>query len=223
MDNKTIVSKITNTLKMNNRDERISRRYILSLLKQTAQQLISGKLMDRTLSSELNLYTDIHCYDFERQTTVDCPLIEFRRCDVLMKSIKPLPKLIFSRLGASIKEVTSLDGNFRFTFVDKAQYQRNKKRQVSLKNEVYIYLGSDNHLYIPDREIYSVDLSILTMYPEDAPECSSCEKDDCVDKMDAEFKCPDKLLDVVLAQTLQVLGMSKNIRQDENPDNVIGT
>lgn len=222
MDNRSIVSKVINTLKLNNRDERISRRYILNLLKISSQQLISQKLMDRTIFSEMNLYTEISCYEFEKQDVVKCPIIEFRRCNVLMKSVKPLPKLVFSRLGASIKEITSLDGNFRFTFVDKAQYQRNKKRQTTLKNEIYIYLGADNHLYIPDREIYTLDLTILTMYPEDASECSSCDTDECIDKWASEFICPQKLLDVVLSQTLQVLGMSKGIREDSNPDGISG-
>lgn len=222
MKNSEIVSKITNALKNNNRDDRISRRFILNLLKISAQQLISNKLLDRTISSEMNLYTDIHCYDFEKQDIVNCPMIEFRKCDILMKSKNPLPKLVFSRLGASIKEVVSLDGNFRFTFIDKSQYQRNKKRQTKLKGEVYIYLGSDNHLYIPDNEIQSVDLTVLTMYPEDVSECSSCAEDLCLNNWNNLFICPDKLLDVVLNQTLQILGVSRQIIEDKNPNNVEG-
>jgi hypothetical protein len=219
MKNSEIVSKITNTLKLNNRDNRLSRRYVLRLLRDSAQQLISTKLLDRTIFSELNLYTEINCFEFKKVDAIKCPMIEFRKCEVLMKSKNPLPRLVFSRLGASIKEIVSLDGNYKFTFIDKAQYQRNKKRQVKLKNETYIYLGADNHLYIPDEEIYSVDLTVLTVEPESVV---SCIKDECKNNWKAEFICPDKLIDVVLSQTLQVLGMSKQVREDSNPDNIEG-
>ncbi len=140
----------------------------------------------------------------------------------MLKSKCKLPKLVFSRLGASVKEIVSLDGNYRFVFLDKGQYQRNKKRRYSIEDEVYIYLDADNHLYIPDHEIYTVDLTILTPNPEEADECMACKKDECKNNWDAEFVCPDKLVDVVFNQVLQILGMSKQIRQDENPNNVSG-
>ena len=139
-----------------------------------------------------------------------------------MKSKKPLPKPVFSRLGASIKEISSVDGNFRFTYLDKGQYQRNKKRQHSLKDEVYVYLDSQNYLYIPDHEIYSVDLTLLTMYPEEAENSSSCTEKGCTSKWDEKFVCPDKLLSTVLTETLKLAGMSRSIQSDQNPNGVEG-
>ena len=117
-------------------------------------------------------------------------------------------------------DIVSLDGNFKFTFVDEVQYRRNKKRQYSLKNEIYIYLGADNHLYIPDHEIFSVDLTVLTTKPEDADECSSCADKDskCKNKWLSDFKCPDKLLNVVFSEVLNLLGVNKNTQEDENPN-----
>ena len=140
-----------------------------------------------------------------------------------MKSVKPLPKPVFSRLGASIKDIVSLDGNYTFTFVDRSQYARNKKRKYSVKGETYIYLDSDLHLYIPDEEILSVDLTVLTTKPEDADECSTCKEKKCKSYYDMEFICPDKLLDVVFNQVLQVLGMNRQIRDDQNPNFIEGS
>lgn len=215
-----IVSKVTNVMKFNTKDSRISKRFILKVLKDTLTQLLSQKWMDRTILNETNLYTNISCFEFEKQDVVKCPIVEFRRCDTLMKSKHPLPKLIFSRLGSSIKEIYSLDYNFKFTFVDKSQYAINKKRRYSLKDEVYVYLDSDMHLYIPDNEIYAVNLTVLTPNPEDVLNCE--EKDLCKSNWEYEFKCPDKLLDVVFTQTLQVLGVNRQIRTEENPNNVEG-
>lgn len=216
------VSKITNILKLNNKDNHISRRAILRILEDNATFLISQKFGERTILSELNLYSYIPCFEFEKIETKKCDVIEFRLCNTLMKSKKPLPKLVFSRLGSSIRDIVSLDGNFKFTFVDEVQYRRNKKRQYSIKNEVYIYLGADNHLYIPDHEIFSVDLTVLTTKPEDVDECSSCSDGDskCKSKFNTEFICPDKLLNVVFDLTLQTLGINRRIIEDQNPNNV---
>jgi hypothetical protein len=217
-----ITSKVASLLKSNNRDEVIPRRFILKLLQDTATTLVSQKWLDRTIMSETNLYTQIPCFEFERVVAKKCSNVEFRRCDILMKSKCPLPKLIFSRLGASIKEIVSLDGNYRFVFLDKGQYQRNKNRQYSLKDEVYIYLDADNHLYIPDNEIMTVDLTILTLKTEDIKGCGCQEDEQCKSNWDYEFKCPDKLADTVFQQVIQMLGVSKQIREDSNPNGVQG-
>lgn len=222
MKNSEFVSKVSGILKLNNKDDHTPRRLILKLAKDTAVQLISQKLLDRTITLENNLYTQIPCFEFESIDTRECSNVEFRRCNTLMKSKCKLPELVFSRLGASVREIVSLDGNYRFVFLDKGQYQRNKNRRYSIEDEVYIYLDVDNYLYIPDHEIYTVDLTILTPNPEQADECSSCKKDNCKNYWNEEFIVPNKLVDTVFNQVLQIMGVSKQVRADENPNNVSG-
>jgi len=219
---KEIVDRVVNIYKLNKKDDRVSRRFILSLLEASATHYISQKFSDRTILSETSLYSHIPCFEFEKIESKFCDSIEFRMCKTLMKSKKPLPKLIFSRLGSSIRDIISLDGEFRFTFVDEVQYRRNKKRQYKLKNEVYIYLGSDNHLYIPDQEIYTVDLTVLTTKTEDVEECSSCLDKGCKSNWDADFVCSDKLTEIVFNDVLSKMGINKQIREDSNPNNVQG-
>lgn len=222
MKKSEFVSKVISILKLNNRDEHTSRRFILRLAEDSAQQLIAQRFGDRTILSEMNLYSYIPCFEFKKINTKSCDNIEFRLCNILMKSKKPLPKLVFSRLGSSIREIVSLDGNFTFTFVDEVQYRRNKKRQHKLKNEVYVYLGADNHLYIPDQEILTVDLTVLTTATDKIAECSSCMEVGCESKWVSEFICPDKLIDVVLDMVLQKMGLNRQIKSDDNPNNVSG-
>lgn len=217
MTNRDFVSQISSILKSDNKDNYIPDRLILSIGKDAALFLISQKLLDRTLSYETNLYSTIECFEFEKTDVVKCPSIEFRMCKTLMKSKKPLPKLIFSRLGSSIKNVISLDGDFTFSLVDAAQYRRNNKRKNKLKNQIFIYLGTDNHLYIPDKEIYSVTLNILTLDNEDIEDC---ECNDCKNKWDYEFIVPDKLKETVKDITLQRLSLTKQIIEDPNPNNI---
>ena len=92
-----------------------------------------------------------------------------------------------------------------------------------MNNEAYLYLGSDNHLYIPDEEIYSVDLSVLTIDRDGAKEASGCnEVDNCKSKFLSDFICPDKLLPSVKDMTIQRLGLLKQVKEDSNPDSKEG-
>ena len=223
MTNIEFVSQITGLLKSNNKDNRLPKRLILKTGQDATTFLVAQKLMDRTISSETNLYTTIPCFEFEQIDSKRCPSIEFRMCKTLMRSINPLPKLVFSRLGASIKEIVALDGDFVFTFVDEAQYRRNKKRQHQLKNNVFIYLGTDNHLYIPDREIFSVDVTTLTLDSVAAEKVSSCTESDCgKSNWQYDFIVPDKLLESVKDLTIQRLSAVRTMPEDQNPNSVEG-
>ena len=223
MTNIEFVSQISGILKSNNKDNKIPKRLILKVGQDAATFLIAQKLMDRTISSETNLYTTIPCFEFEQINSKNCPSIEFRLCKTLMKSKEPLPKLVFSRLGASIRDIVALDGDFTFTFVDETQYRRNKKRQHQLKNQVFVYLGTDNHLYIPDREILSLDLTVLTPDTIEAERVSQCNEKDCKkSNWQYEFIVPDKLISTVFSETIKLLAISKNIQSDQNPNGVEG-
>jgi hypothetical protein len=221
MTNSQIVSKVINSLRLINKDEHISRRYVLRVLRDTAKVLIAQKLMERSIQEDLNLYTHIPCFEFEKVEIVSCPIIEFRKCATLMKSVKPLPELIFSRLGASIKNITNVEGLVQLGLISSQQYLRNRNRKVSIKGEVYVYLGVDNHLYIPDYEIWAIDLDTITMKTDEADECSSCKKVECKSGYEYEFICPDRLLDAVFKDALQTLTTTyKAITPDQNPNNV---
>ena len=223
MTNIEFVSQITGLLKSNNKDNRIPKRLILKVGQDAATFLIAQKLMDRTIMSETNLFTTIPCFEFEQIETKSCPSIEFRLCKTLMKSKEPLPKLIFSRLGASVRDIISLDGEFTFTFVDETQYRRNKKRQQTLKNQVFVYLGTDNHLYIPDREIYSLDWTILTPDTIAAEECSQCRDKGCRKSFwEYTFVIADRLVETLKDITIQRLSMTRQLQSDENPNNIEG-
>ena len=218
MTNREIVDKAYNAYKFNNKDEAISRRFILKVFRDTAKWLISQKLLDRTLYKELNLYSTLSCFAFKKEDVVKCPIIEFRRCKTLMKSKKPLPELIFSRYGASIKNIVSLDGEYEFVLTTAEQYRRNQKRSVKSK-DIYIYLGEDNHLYIPDHEILMLDLTILTIKTDEVEECSECSDLDCEKSgWDFEFIIPYKLLDPLYKDVLQTLGVTRQILEDQNPN-----
>lgn len=219
MTNLEAVSKIKNLLKLNNKDSRIPNRLILSELRTTARQLISQRLGERSLNNELNLYSIFDCIEFEKIDVISCPVIEFRRCGILMKSKKALPELLFSRLGSSLKNITTVDNEKQFNIVDINQYRRNKSRKYKNEDEVDIYLGVDNHLYIPDEEIYALSAEGITLNTDEIDDCSG--KNQCKSGWDYEFICPNKIEDYVFKQTLQTIASTYGtIIQDSNPNGI---
>ena len=77
MTNREITSEIINILKSNNKDNRLSRRFVLSLLRDSAEFLIAQKWGERSILMETSLYSFIPCFEFEKIDVKDCPSIEF--------------------------------------------------------------------------------------------------------------------------------------------------
>ncbi len=216
MNNKEFVSRVVNGLNSISKDDRISRRFILHVGRQKATFLISQKLNDRSLYKENNLYKTIDCFEMKPIDVTRCDIIEFRRCKSIMKSKNKLPKLIYSRYGDSLKEVTTIDEEKEFKATTPSQYRRDKNR-VGISDYIYYYV-KDGYLYLLDTEIERVNLYVLTTSTEDIDSASSCSEGDCKSLWDYEFIVPDKLEEIVLSETIKEVSMKKQVPQDENPN-----
>jgi hypothetical protein len=216
VNNKEFVSRVVNGLNSISKDDRISRRFILHVGRQKATFLISQKLNDRSLYKENNLYKTIDCFEMKPIDVTRCDIIEFRRCKSIMKSKNKLPKLIYSRYGDSLKEVTTIDEEKEFKATTPSQYRRDKNR-VGISDYIYYYV-KDGYLYLLDTEIERVNLYVLTTSTEDIDSASSCSEGDCKSLWDYEFIVPDKLEEIVLSETIKEVSMKKQVPQDENPN-----
>ena len=63
-----------------------------------------------------------------------------------------------------------------------------------------------------------VDLVILTTDLYELEQCSSCSENKCKSAWEFKFICPDKLLEVVIQETIKELSLNKQIREDINPN-----
>ena len=215
MTNAEIISRITNSLNALTKDTRFSKRYILNTLRTKAYFLISQKLGEKSLIKEDNVYTTINCFELEKIEVTKCDIIEFRRCKTLMRSKNKLPKLINSRIGNSLKEVTSLDDEREFKPVTPSQYRRNKNRYFTDFIEYYV---KDDYLYIIDEEIFAVNLYLITLETDKVELVSGCSENNCKSLWDYDFKVPDKLIEAVISETLKELSLKLQIPTDENPN-----
>lgn len=217
MTNGEITSRVINTFKAISKDVRLSRRYVLKTLQNKAKFYISQKLSDKSLFREMNLYKSLDCFEMKKIDVYKCDIIEFRSCKVLMRSKKRLPDLIFSKYGSSILEVTSLDGEYLFKAITAAQYRMNKQRLGNDINKQFFYI-KDGYLYIPDSEVMAVSLSLITLELYDLEQCSACSQEKCKSAWDFEFIVPDKLLEVVISETLKEISINRQIQEDQNPN-----
>ena len=217
MTNSEIVSRIANTLNTLTKDARRSKRYLLNVARSKASFLIAQKLGEKSLIKEDNIYTTINCFEMEKIDVVKCDIIEFRRCKTIMRSKKKLPKLINSRIGNSLKEVTSLDDERDFKPTTPAQYRRDKFRGFSDYIDYYV---KDGYLYILEAEIFAVNLYLITLETDKADQVSNCsdKECDCKSLWDYEFTAPDKLLDTIITESVREITTSLQIPTDENPN-----
>lgn len=220
MTNTELVSRIVNDVRALNKDEHISRRSILHIAKNKAKFLISQKLRDKSLYREDNLFSTIKCFNLKKDDIVKCDIIEFRKCSSIMKSKSKLPELVFSKFGSSIVSVTTIDGMTEFLPMNLTKYRLNTKRRFSKFISQNYYYVRDGYLYLPDTEIKSVDVTLLTLNTDEVEEVSGCsECDPCKSIWESEFICSDKLLEAVIQDTLQeVLSTFRQITPDENPN-----
>lgn len=194
----------------------ISRRFILKVGQEKAKFFISQKAGENSIYRESNLFSSLNCFELKKVDIIDCPIIEFRTCKQLMRSKKRLPELIYSKFGSSIKEVTSLDGEYLIRPITLSQYRLNKQRKETSK-ELYFYI-KDDYLYIPDTEVEVVNISLITLDLFDLDEVSSCKEGNCKSAWDYEFICSDKLMEVVISETIKEVAISKQVQEDQNPN-----
>lgn len=217
MTNAEFVSRVINDLNSLSKDSRMSKRYILHIGRQKSEFYISQKLNDRSLHKEDNLYQTISCFELENIELIKCDIIEFRRCKSLMKSKQKIPKLVYSRYGNSLKEVTTVDSEVEFRHTTPSQYRRDKNRKEKSKDVMYYV--KDDYLYLIDSEIQVVDLYLLTVETEKIESTSSCSKEvNCKSLWDYKFVVPDKIKEVVIGETLKEVSTKKQVPTDENPN-----
>lgn len=216
MKNAIVVSRILNGLKALSKDDRTSKRYALSVARQKAEFYIAAKLNDRSLYREDNLYKSLDCFELKRIDTIKCDVIEFRTCNNIMKSVKKLPPLVYSKYGNTLKEVTNLDGSIDFRATTPSEFRRDKNRQG--KDPFIRFYVKDGYLYLLDTIVKSVNLYLLTLETEKIAELSECSTDDCLSLWEHDFICPSKLIENVVTEAIKEIAGSKQMPADTNPN-----
>lgn len=211
-----IVSLINQSFNTVNKDMFIPRRFILSTFKNIAKSLVAIQADRKQLYRLSKMFTVLNCVELKSVDIISCPIVEFRTCRSLMKTKKPLPDMIETKIGPVIILVQNLDGTKIFYQKSALEMSNQNKRRGAEKFEGGYYYVINNDIYIPDSEIEVVKITLLTL--DDNTECDSCSEGQCKSYWDKELIIPDKLLMVAIQQTIQQISMRFQIPKDENPD-----
>jgi hypothetical protein len=136
-----------------------------------------------------------------------------------MKSCEKIPEGLFGKNGSSIISIISLDAGKEYNYITPRKYTDLKKRKYRSKNSGYYYI-QDGYLFLPDSKNELVDITMILLDKDEADAVSECSnKVNCKSKLDSEFVCPDRFLDLVVRDTIQELGtFYRTSVQDENPN-----
>lgn len=213
MTNREVVDRINHTFRGTSKDGRIADRYILNVAQTIAETYLANKSRSFNLHRQDDLFTILDCFEMKRDKIVDCPILEFRRCDKLVKSKSKLPTNVSNRLGNSIIEVGTVDGSFALQKSTIQQYRRDKIRG---SKEKYFYVV-DGYLYIPDVDWEVVRVVMITTDPYEADALSAC-CDECKSAWDYDFIAPGEVTEQVIREAAQQVSVMIQIPSDENPN-----
>ena len=145
-----LVSRIQGSFNTLNKDMFIPRRYILSVFKAKAEFYMAQKFYDKSLFRETNLFKWINCIKMEDVPASKCG-VELQSCHNIVRSKKKLPRLLWSRYGASALMITNIDGSKEYQIISLSYYNSiRKKRDFDKFKGKFAIIYPDNHLYIPD-------------------------------------------------------------------------
>lgn len=220
--NSEFVSRVVNGMKALTKDAHISARYIAHIGKVKAKLYMSQKLDEMTLFKEDSIISSVNCFKLEKIKTKDCGIVEFKLCDNIMKSCEKLPEGLFGKNGSSIISVMSIDGSKVYRYITPRKFVDIRKRKYRRKDSWFYYV-QDEYLFLPDSNNELVDLTMIVVDKDAIETVSSCsdnyQKPSCKSKLDSEFVCPDRFLDLVVSATIQEVGtFYRTSITDENPN-----
>lgn len=208
------IGKIKAGLKLLNKDEQVSDRYIFSELLTMAKTIISRKIGERSLDNDENLYKwSSKPLELREESIVDTDIVAFKSCNSVMRSKEKLPELVYSRYGASIRFVTNLDKSIKIDKGDFSQLLRDKDRMIKdTKPKFYI---QDGYLYIINHKLEAVYYNYLSLTPLE----EGVGNEECLSALEQEMYLPHKLeADIISATVSLIAQTNRRIVQDENPN-----
>ena len=221
MTNRDVISLTRSRHRLLSADGKVTDRAILKELRSTSFTLIRRETNLRKLWNTNSLFTNLPCVEMEPIALSEC--CDFISEQKIGRSVLKLPKLGEGYYGYIIKGIFNVEGNRRLTEVTPTRYI-NLLKLNNLGNNIYVWIGDDNHLYCSDELIHLI--KIVAFFEDEPseellyPSCN-CDtvKPKCENPLDRDFKAPGYLIDNtadIVSQKL--LGTYFKLPQDSTND-----
>ncbi len=203
---KQACSDILSLFNSTNLDDRISYRFVKSLLFDAASVFTKQDSELRRMHKLGNLWKPLNCVKFEDASLNDCYSIG---CTNLKRSAIKIPETYQTGYGYALK-VFNIDYSKEYIVTQPSLYKEIKNRPFPTKTGYFWFI--DDYIWIPDSSIE--EGVILGMFKEHSGDISS----DCSKPLDSTFSFPDYIITITKQEVAKQLGITKQIPADENPD-----
>lgn len=213
--NRQIASDISDYLKSNNIDERLSFRFLISELRESAQNFIKQDADNRRIFKQDSLWKSIPCgIELEEVPLIECTF-DIQDCQTIMRSKEKIPKTYVTVYG-SLLRISNIDGSGNYIQTTPEGYKEQNNREFKDKRNKYFWI-IDDYLYIPDAYLEAVRVN--GFFKEDSYlKVGKCKKGNCLKPLDMEFNCPDYLVKIVKDSVKQQLLQAFGRRIDTKPN-----
>jgi hypothetical protein len=198
-------------------DSTFSNQFLYNSLMEQAQWLIRRETMSGKIYTNNSFFQTLGCQEVVEQGATDCCCPVKTHCKVYRLK-DPLPELWLDDKGPVIRMVTSVDGTTEFVMTTPGTWQNKRHDPYQKMIDTKYVFFHDNYLWFPEHNPHRVNID--GFYTHDISDKSLCreKKGDCIRFLDTSFQVPEWLHAEMLAKTIQLLTMSKQIPEDQQPD-----
>jgi hypothetical protein len=211
------VSDVRVPVNANKRDMRISAQYIHSVAKDVTRSLIV-KRPSREFMRDTTIQTEIDCVEMERILSDKCDLVEFRKCEKVMRSKCKLPQVyVLNKTGPGIIDVRNINGTRDYDPIrNLADFALEQQREFGSKAPKYYLSGG--YLYVVGATPELVSVTALFADALEAKLFSSCSTvTNCESALEQKIMIPGGYIDDVKTQVISIIsGVKRAIPEDEN-------
>jgi hypothetical protein len=209
--NRQFVSEVRSSHHLLQGDNKINDRTILREGRSIAVMLIKQQTDRRRLWSSPNLFTPVHCIQFEQVGLGEC--CEYTSPKMIAKSIEEIPKIGEGIYGLLVQFVSNPENGIKFIETDPMRYANILKLGLP-NNKIYWWIYN-RHLYISNPDtvaatlsaFFEEDVPISLRYPGEDCNCKTKPSNAnlCKNPLDETFNCPGYLEDTVKKMVSQHL------------------
>lgn len=217
MNWRSFISDIQSSIKAVSSDSYIPPRYIYSEAQNiTAFFLKTDNDAKKKLSSISEGWSELECIKLEEVEVINCPDIDVRLCDKMMKSVHPIPDIYTYSYGNIIEYTASPNWSYFFDPTTPRKWRNIQKQKYKDKNKYYYFI-IDHYLYLPipkevDLPIESLRMKAYFMDKKSTEkfkgfgDCGTCPKEElCKSTLDYEMVIPSYLVSAVKDELIRKL------------------
>lgn len=215
MTRQEVVSRLRNSIKEVNADTKYTNRYLWNVFWTNGQLLLKQESDRPKLYYQSTIWKTI-CIKMDKVSPLLCDCLQLPMDCVVYRSKFKIPKIVEGAFGLIYRFISSADMSNKITLVTPYQYQL---KQSKYNKEKYGFIH-DGYLWCPNTKWSHIIMSAI--FEEEITNEFKCDCDEeettqtnCGSLLYLDSSLPDYLIQPAIQMSLQELGVSKGLIQDE--------